>query len=138
MCSKKSTGFGSSIAESSRPFASDGVAGQTIFRPGMWANELSGFCEWNGPPEKPPPEGRRTTIGIGVPARKCCFAATVVRWSQPHETKSENCISATGRMPIRAAPVAPARMAVSESGVSSTRQGPNSSWKPSVTLKAPP
>ena len=35
----------------------------------MWANELSGFCEWNGPPEKPPPEGSRSTIGIGVPAR---------------------------------------------------------------------
>ena len=28
---------------------------------------LSGFCEWNGPPEKPPPDGRRRTIGIGVP-----------------------------------------------------------------------
>ena len=35
----------------------------------MWAKRLSGFCEWNGPPEKPPPEGRRSTIGIGVPAR---------------------------------------------------------------------
>ena len=22
----------------------------------MWANDDSGFCEWNGPPEKPPPE----------------------------------------------------------------------------------
>ena len=31
----------------------------------MCANELSGFCEWNGPPEKPPPDGSRTTIGIG-------------------------------------------------------------------------
>ena len=29
----------------------------------MCANELSGFCEWNGPPEKPPPDGSRTTIG---------------------------------------------------------------------------
>ena len=26
----------------------------------MCANELSGFCEWNGPPEKPPPEGSRS------------------------------------------------------------------------------
>ena len=31
-----------------------------------------------------------------------------------------------------------AAMAVSESGASITRHGPNSSWKPSVTLKAPP
>jgi hypothetical protein len=37
-----------------------------------------------------------------------------------------------------AAPVQPPRIAVSESGESITRQGPNSSWKPSVTLKAPP
>ena len=52
--------------------------------------------------------------------------------------KSANCISATGRRPMSAAPVAPPTIAVSESGVSSTRHGPNSSWKPSVTLKAPP
>ena len=62
----------------------------------------------------------------------------MTRWSQAHETKSANCISATGRMPISAAPVAPATIAVSESGVSMMRQGPNSSWKPSVTLNAPP
>ena len=121
-----------------RPFASSGVAGQTHFRPGMCANDDSGFCEWNGPPEKPPPDGSRSVIGTGVPARQRCFAATVTRWSQPHETKSANCISATGRMPMIAAPVAPPRMAVSESGASMTRHAPNSSWKPSVTLKAPP
>ena len=79
LCSKKSTGFGSSIAEISSPFASAGVDGQTHFRPGMWANDDSGFCEWNGPPEKPPPDGRRTTIGTGVPARQRCLAATVTR-----------------------------------------------------------
>ena len=39
------------------------------FKPGMCANDDSGFCEWNGPPEKPPPDGRRTVIGTGVPAR---------------------------------------------------------------------
>ena len=77
-------------------------------------------------------------IGTGVPARQRCFAATVTRWSQPHETKSANCISATGRMPMIAAPVEPPRIAVSESGASITRHGPNSSWKPSVTLNAPP
>ena len=52
--------------------------------------------------------------------------------------KSANCISATGRIPIIAAPVQDPTIAVSESGESITRQGPNSSWKPSVTLKAPP
>ena len=52
--------------------------------------------------------------------------------------KSANCISATGRMPIIAAPVAPATIAVSLSGASITRHGPNSSWNPSDTLNAPP
>ena len=51
------------------PLASSGVAGHTTFRPGMCAKLDSGFCEWNGPPEKPPPDGQRTTIGTGVPAR---------------------------------------------------------------------
>ena len=104
----------------------------------MCANDDSGFCEWNGPPEKPPPEGSRSTIGTGVPARQRCLAAIVTRWSHAQETKSANCISATGRMPMIAAPVAPATIAVSESGVSMTRHAPNSSWKPSVTLNAPP
>jgi len=62
-------GADASIEVTSKPFASSGVAGQTTLRPGMCANELSGFCEWNGPPEKPPPDGRRTTIGTGVFAR---------------------------------------------------------------------
>ena len=62
----------------------------------------------------------------------------MTRWSQAHETKSANCISATGRMPMIAAPVQPPTIAVSESGASITRHGPNSSWKPCVTLKAPP
>jgi hypothetical protein len=59
-------------------------------------------------------------------------------WSQAHETKSENCISATGRSPMIDAPVQAPTIAVSDSGESITRHGPNSSWKPSVTLKAPP
>src|SRR6476619_3120618 len=52
--------------------------------------------------------------------------------------KSANCISATVRMPMIAAPVQPPTIAVSASGASITRHGPNSSWKPSVTLNAPP
>ena len=45
----------------------------------MCANDDSGFCEWNGPPEKPPPEGQRTTIGTDAPVRQCCLAAIVTR-----------------------------------------------------------
>ena len=52
--------------------------------------------------------------------------------------KSENCISAIGRRPSTAAPIAQPMIADSASGVSITRLGPNSSMKPSVTLKAPP
>ena len=104
----------------------------------MCANELSGFCEWNGPPEKPPPDGSRTTIGTGVLPRKYCFRRDRDEVVPAQEMKSANCISATGRRPISADPVAPPTIAVSESGVSMTRQGPNSSWKPRVTLNAPP
>ena len=60
---------GATGAAISSPLASSGVAGQTHLSPGMCAKDDSGFCEWNGPPEKPPPEGSRTTIGTGVPAR---------------------------------------------------------------------
>jgi hypothetical protein len=64
--------------------------------------------------------------------------ATLTSWSKPHEMKSANCISAIGRMPSTAAPMAVPMMPDSASGVSITRIGPNSSMKPSVTLKAPP
>ena len=37
--------------------------------PGVCRNHASGFCEWNGPPENPPPEGSRTTIGTATPWR---------------------------------------------------------------------
>ncbi len=51
------------------PLASRAVAGQTILRPGVWRNAASGFCEWKGPPRTYPPDGPRTTIGVGSPAR---------------------------------------------------------------------
>jgi hypothetical protein len=46
--------------------------------------------------------------------------------SNAHEMKSMNCISATGRIPIIAAPTAAPTIAVSEIGVSMTRCSPNS------------
>src|SRR4051794_13246402 len=64
-----SRGLGSRIAAASRPLASSGVDGATTFRPGDWRNHASGFWEWYGPPEKPPPDGRRTTIGTAMPWR---------------------------------------------------------------------
>ena len=64
--------------------------------------------------------------------------ATLTSWSKPHEMKSENCISQTGRMPTTAAPIAVPMIPDSASGVSITRSEPNSSMKPSVTLNAPP
>ena len=47
-------------------------------------------------------------------------------------------ISATGRIPVIAAPIATPRMACSEIGVSQTRPGPNSSNRPAVVLNTPP
>src|SRR5215212_4790581 len=58
--------------------------------------------------------------------------------SKPGEMKSMNWNSATGRMPISAAPHAAPTIAASDIGVSITRPLPNSSRSPSVTLNAPP
>ena len=49
-----------------------------------------------------------------------------------------NCISAMGRSPMCAAPAAAPTIAASLIGVSITRDAPNRSTKPSVTLNAPP
>ena len=65
----KHTGLGSWMAAWSRPLASSAVEGATTLIPGECMNQASGFCEWNGPPEKPPPEGRRTVIGTARPWR---------------------------------------------------------------------
>ena len=47
-------------------------------------------------------------------------------------------ISATGRMPVIAAPMAAPTIACSEIGVSQTRSGPNSANRPAVVLNTPP
>ena len=65
----KSTGLGSRTAAISRPLASSAVLGATIFRPGACMNHASGFCEWYGPPEKPPPAGSRTVMFTDRPIR---------------------------------------------------------------------
>src|SRR5512140_2838385 len=52
--------------------------------------------------------------------------------------KSENSISATGRRPFIAIPIAMPTIPVSFSGVSITRSGPNRGHNPSVARKTPP
>ena len=57
------------MAALNRPFASSALAGASTLMPGECMNQASGFWEWKGPPEKPPPEGRRTVIGTASPWR---------------------------------------------------------------------
>ena len=49
--------------------ATEDIDGATTFRPGACMNHASGFCEWYGPPEKPPPDGRRTVMFTDRPIR---------------------------------------------------------------------
>jgi hypothetical protein len=63
------TGLGSRMAEVRSPFASAGVAGATTLSPGVWTNQASGFCEWNGPDVMPPSLGARMTQGTAAPQR---------------------------------------------------------------------
>ena len=58
--------------------------------------------------------------------------------SQHTARKSENMISAIGRKPVIAAPMAAPSIACSEIGQSRTRFGPNFSSKPAVALNTPP
>src|SRR5215472_5948345 len=58
--------------------------------------------------------------------------------SQQTAKKSLNMISAIGRRPVIAAPMAAPRMACSLMGVSRTRRGPNCSSRPGVVLNTPP
>ena len=66
------------------------------------------------------------------------FAAWFAIWSKQTAAKSANMISATGRSPVAAAPIAQPTMACSAIGVSRTRPSPNRSWRPTVVLKTPP
>src|SRR2546422_3534956 len=59
--SQKHTGLGSRMALIKRPFASSAVAGASTLMPGDCMNHASGFCEWKGPPEKPPRSEEHTS-----------------------------------------------------------------------------
>src|SRR6516162_9299926 len=86
------------------------------------------------------PTGARKTIGTATlpPDMYRSLAALLASWSMARNRKSPYCTSATGRKPPKAAPMATPAIAASEIGVSMTRRWPNSSDKPSVTVKAPP
>ena len=134
------TGFGSSIADSSRPLASAAVAGRTTFSPGTWANQASRDCECCAAAPVPEPDGARSTMGTlaAPPSMKWILAAWLTIWSIAWLVKSENWISTTGRIPHIAAPTAAPTIPSSEIGVSRIRSGPNFSSIPLVTPKAPP
>ena len=140
MCSKKITGLSSRIAPLSRPFASAGVEGATIFRPGMPVSHETGICEWIAPKRAPPPTTERITSGqlCRSPVRNQYFVAWLIRLSIDSARKSPNMISSTGRLPVTAAPKAAPVIASSEIGVSNTRSGPYFSWRPGVAANTPP
>ena len=108
----------------------------------MWANHTSRLwlCWAAVLLPAPPPWGIRSTQGTEhcPPVMNRSFAAWVAIWSIASPLKSTNMISATGRMPTSAAPVAAPTIVFSEIGVLRTRSGPNSSNSVRVTPNAPP
>src|SRR4029079_19639879 len=140
LCSKISTGLGSSIAASNRPLASCGVDGCTTFKPGTWANQASRLWLCCAAAPVPEPPGRRTTIGTVAlpPNMKWIFAAWLTICSIASVTKSENCSSSTGFIPVIAAPTAAPAIPSSLIGVSITRSGPNLWNRSPETPNAPP
>ena len=134
------TGLSSRIAAASSPLASAGPEGMTTTRPGRWQKSASRLCECCAARRTPPPEAPRTTSGMrGVPPiMKRSFAAWFASWSMATVTKSENCSSTTGRIPVSAAPTPAPTKPHSEMGVSRTRSAPKRSCMPSVARKTPP
>ena len=126
LCSKKSTGLSSRIAERRSPFASAGVAGVTIFSPGTPMNHDTGIWEWIAPNRPPAPTTERITSGTLTcsPVRNQYFVDWLTRLSITRVRKSPNMISITGRSPEIAAPKAAPASASSEIGVSKTRSRP--------------
>src|SRR5699024_9572204 len=140
LCSKYKTGSLDSIDESSNPFASYGEEGITIDKPGVDAKIDSTLCEWYNAPCIPPPKGARIVIGQcqSLFERYLIFAASLIIWFVAGKMYSANCISATGRFPIIAAPMPVPTILDSAKGVSNTRAMPYFSCNPNVTPKTPP
>ena len=107
LCSKKSTGFVVADRDLISPLASSAVAGPRTLSPGMCDEPRLGVLRVERPAGEAAAGGQRGPRS--APARRRASAAwprSLTSWSKPHEMKSANCISATGRSPISAAPVA--------------------------------
>src|SRR5919201_1642450 len=118
-----------------RPRTSLGVDANTTFRPGMWTNHASSCCACCAPGDQPAPPCVRKVTGTEScpPDMYRCLAAWLTICSVASVRKSSYMISATGRIPCIAAPIAAPASAISEIGVLRTRSGPNSSSIPCVT-----
>ena len=140
LCSKNTTGSGSRTAAANSPTTSRGFDGATTFRPGTAIAQFSTDCECWAPNRSPAPLAQRTTSGNSSwPSDMyLILAISLAIRSQQTAKKSLNMISAIGRRPVIAAPIAAPRMACSLIGVSRTRSGPNCSSKPGVVLNTPP
>src|SRR3954449_1647711 len=122
------------------PRTSSGVEANTTLRPGMCTNHASSCCACCAPGDHPaPPCVRKTTGTVSCPPDMYrIFAAWLTTCSAASVMKSSYMISATGRIPCIAAPIAAPASAISEIGVLRTRSLPNSSSRPCVTPIEPP
>lgn len=133
---KNVTGSFSLIALTSRPYASVGVAGSTVLTP-QCANMLYGWSECCPPqPGRQPAAGSRNVTGtLACPP---VITDTLFAWlaicSNTSSKRNGIWYSTTGRRPASAAPSAKSVNPCSDSGVSTTRSGPNRSSSPVVVL----
>ena len=134
------TGSGSASAARSSPFASATVAGVATLSPGTCAYQPSNECECCAAMPRPPPLAMRITTGTlsWPPDMWRRVAAVLTIWSSARSEKLIVITSTIGCMPPTAAPMPAPTKVDSESGVSRTRSGPNSSSSPRLTANAPP
>ena len=100
--------------------------------PGMWHSSASSDWLCCAAAERPAPPAIVMVSGsVAVPPNMyLSLAAWFTIWSMATQTKSMNIRSTTGRSPVTAAPMPRPTMACSLMGVSTTRSGPNSFWRP--------
>ena len=139
-CSMKTDGSSSARQDGADRGPRSGCSGRRRCRPGTWVSQASSIWECWAPTWRPPPTAVRRTMGTGVrpPDMYRSLAAWLASWSRQRPRKSMNMISATGRRPPRAAPMAAPTMTCSEMGVSRTRSAPYLVDSPLVTPKTPP
>ncbi len=134
------TGSSQRIDDFRRPLLSAGVAGVTTTRPGVCTYQASG--DWECCAAIPPriPMGIRATSGTRAcpPNMYRALAAWLTSSETEHMAKSENRISAIGRVPASAAPTAAPMIVDSEIGVSTIRSGPNSACRSLYWPAIPP